>query len=111
MRVTLFRIGVPVAQRKADDQWKQWAYEAALEQRAPALTEPVELMVTPCCVDKRGRTPAGQAWPFVDAVIDGLIAAGVLRDREAILSVTMRRSMVNGESGLKIELSDSSEPF
>jgi hypothetical protein len=109
VKLTITRRGTSPTARTPDlPGWLQWAYgeSAGVGQ----LEGPVVVKVSLGCQDRRGMAPATSAWPVVDAVLSGLVAASVLRI-EDVIEVTICRPQVTGESELTLSLSDANEPF
>lgn len=110
MIVTLTRTHASPTSPHVKD-WQEWAYNAAKVEGCGRLVAPVTMIVTPACKDARGVDPVGSAWPATEGIIDGLIAAGALENKAAVIEVTIRRTRIIGRSQLAVELRDGSEPF
>jgi hypothetical protein len=111
MKLILERTGVSAIARTVDDSWQSWAYDEATRQQVGRMDEPVCVRVIPYVRDWRGIVPSERTWPVIEAILDGLVAAGVLESKKAVLEVTLRRPVTNGQSALTVELTDGSEPF
>ena len=77
----------------------------------PQLGGHIHLEVRPMARDTRGLAAPDSVMPALDAALDGLTAARVLRDRRDVVQISLYTFAVAGVDGLRIIATDVSEPF
>lgn len=94
---------VVVDSKKPESSWREWAYEQA-KAHDIAPHRAVRLTFRPMVArPDRAFGPAAM-WRTIDYVLDGLIAAGVLRSRQDVAVVEVHAAVVGQCEGLTVEL-------
>ncbi len=111
MTLTFTRTGVSAfVWRKPDPSWRLWAYNAGTDLGVTDLTG-VTLAFQPTGKDARSIQFASNYWPTVEFIIDGLVGAGVIRDRTPrhIAEIRLRPGIISGADGMRVTV-DGPEP-
>lgn len=89
------------------DWWRTQTRDAARAQRIGRL-DAVAVVARPLHKERRTVARAGRAMPAVDAMLDGLVDAGVLATAEsaALYSLTMDAPIVTGRHGIVLDVHD-----
>lgn len=88
------------------EPWRDRTFRQA--EGMPRCVGPVSVSVTPVVRDRRGVVECGSTWPLVDAMLDGLVSAGVLAGRreDAVCRVVFEACRVGGEEGIELAIGD-----
>lgn len=91
------------------DAVRDGIYTAAMG--LPQLGGHVAVSLFPTARDARGVASPASCTRALEAAIDGLLAAKVLRDKRDVVQVTIHAFAVGSGDGMRLALEDVSEPF
>lgn len=109
MKLTVEMVGASATCKKQDPDWITYAYNAS--QGNVMLTGPVLVEVQPTAHDKREGGPMDRVWSVTAEVLQGFVSSGLLRHLDDVCEVRFKRTMLTGQTGLSVTLTDALEPF